>query len=112
MTVAVTMLKTVRSLLSTTMTSNIVNSHRSSGVRLVTRNVTGFMSPVFKNVPTAKTVTHAVAGVGGNKGSPMTNVMRTIILLLVLLFLVPLTRCVPVTYLTNMLIVISCGVDK
>lgn len=112
MTVAVTMLNTVRSLLSTAITSNIVNSGRSSGARLVTRNITGVTAPLFNNVPTAKTVTHAVTGVGGKKGAPMTNVIRTIMLLLVLLFLVPLTRCVPVTYLTNMLIVMSCGVDN
>lgn len=106
------MLKTVRSLLSTAMTSNIAKSGRSSGARLVTRKATGLVAPLFNNVPTAKTVTHAVAGVGGNNGAPMTNVVRTVILLLVLLFLVPLTRCVPVTYLTNMLIVMSCGVDR
>ncbi len=111
-TFAVTVLKTVRSLLSTVITSNIVNSGRSSGARLVNRNVTGVTSPFFKNVPTAKTVTHAVAGVGGKNQAPMTNVMRTVMLLLVLLLLKPLINCVPVTYLTNILIVMSCGVDN
>ncbi len=76
------------------------------------RNVTGVLYPVFNKVPTANTVTHAVAGVGGNKHAPVTNVVRTVILLLVFLLLVPLTRCVPVTYLTKILIVIDCGVDK
>lgn len=111
-TVAVTVLNTVRDLLSTAMTSNIVDSRRSSGARLVTRNLTGVTSPLFNKVPTANTVTHAVAGVGGNNGAPITNVVRTIMLLLVFLFLVPLTGCVPVTYLTNILIIISCNVDN
>lgn len=111
-TFAVTVLKTVRSLLSTAITSNIAKSGRGSGARLVTRKTTGVVMPIFNNVPIANTVTHAVAGVGGNKHAPITNVVRTVMLLLVLLFLNPLAGRVPVTYLTNILVVISCGVDR
>ncbi len=111
-TFAVTTLTTVRSLLSYIMSSEVVGSARGSGARLVTRNTNGVYSTLFNNVPTANTVTEATTGIGGNNESPVSNVIRTVILLLVLIILVPCTTLVPVPAVTTVLFIITCGVDR
>lgn len=111
-TFAVTILTTVRSLLSYIITSKVVGNGRHSSVRLMTRKTNGVTSTLFNKVPTAKTVTEATTGVGGKKHAPVTKVIRSVALIVILIMLVPCTKVVPVPAVTTVLFVITCGVYR
>ncbi len=104
---ALTNLNSVSALLASIITSGVAGARRGSGRRLVKRNVNGTITKLFYNIPNTKTAVQAIIGVGTKKHARLSKVFRTVLLLLVLLYLKPVIGCIPLSILTNVLVAIN-----
>lgn len=75
----------VSTLLATVVTSDVAHARDSPGGRLVNRKVNGLVSNLFNKVPNTNTAVNAIMGVRTKKHATLSNLLQTIVLLVIIL---------------------------
>ncbi len=103
--VTICLLGSIEGLLSATVADNMMGTRHNSNKELIGQGVGNLVSAMFGGVPVTGAVARTGVAVRSGARTPWTGMIHSVILLLVVLFLAPLAKYVPLSALAGILMV-------
>ncbi|GBU07338.1 C4-dicarboxylic acid transporter [Bacteroidales bacterium] len=103
----IAMLCAIQSLLSATVADGITGQRHKSNTELIAQGIGNIIVPIFGGIPVTGGIARTLTNISYGGRSPVAAIVNSITLLLILLFLGPLTEYIPMACLSGVLIVIS-----
>lgn len=110
MTIAV--LGAIESLLSATVADGVIGDHHNSNTELVAQGVANLASPLFGGIPATGAIARTMTNINNGGRTPVAGIIHAVVLLLILLFLSPLTRHIPMACLAGVLVIVSYNMSE
>jgi SulP family sulfate permease len=108
----IAMLGAIESLLSATVADGITGDKHNSNTELIAQGVANIIVPVFGGIPVTGAIARTMTNINNGGRTPMAGIIHALVLLLILLFLGPLTKHIPMACLAGVLIVVSYNMSE
>jgi len=108
----IAMLGAIESLLSAMVADGVINDHHDSNTELMAQGVANIIVPFFGGIPTTGAIARTMTNINNGGRSPVAGVIHAFVLLLILLFLGPLTKYIPMACLAGVLVVVSYNMSE
>jgi SulP family sulfate permease len=99
----------IESLLSATVADGMTGGRHRSDVELVAQGVANIGSALFGGIPATGAIARTATNIKSGGQSPVAGIVHALTLALVLLFLAPAARLIPLPALAGILVVVSIG---
>jgi len=109
MTIAV--LGAIESLLSATVADGVIDARHNSNTELIAQGIANIASPIFGGIPATGAIARTMTNINNGGRTPVAGIIHAIVLLLILLFLMPLARYIPMACLAGVLVMVSYGMS-
>lgn len=103
----VALLAAIESLLSATVADGMMGTRHKSNMELVAQGVANIGSAVFGGIPATGAIARTATNIKSGARTPVAGMIHAATLLLVLVFMSPLARLVPMACLAGILVVVS-----
>lgn len=103
----IAILGAIVSLLSATVADGAIGERHDSNTELVAQGIASIVVPFFGGIPPTGAIARTMTSINNGGRSPMAGIIHSVVLLIIFLFLGPLTAHVPVACLAGVLVVIS-----
>ena len=103
----IAMLGAIESLLSATVADGVVGDKHNSNTELIAQGAANIVSPIFGGIPVTGAIARTMTNINNGGRTPIAGVIHAIVLLLILLFLGPLTKHIPMACLAGVLVIVS-----
>lgn len=97
----------IESLMSATIVDGATGSKHNSNTELMAQGAANIVVPFFGGIPIAGVLARTMTNVNNGGRTPMSGMIHAVVLLLILLFLSPLTQHIPLACLAGILVVVS-----
>jgi sulfate permease, SulP family len=108
----IAMLGAIESLLSAMVADGVINDHHDSNTELMAQGVANIIVPFFGGIPTTGAIARTMTNINNGGRSPIAGIVHAFVLLLILLFLGPLTKYIPMACLAGVLVVVSYNMSE
>jgi SulP family sulfate permease len=108
----IAMLGAIESLLSATVADGITGDKQNSNTELIAQGAANLITPLFGGIPVTGAIARTMTNINNNGRTPVAGIIHAIVLLLILLFLGPLTKHIPMTCLAGVLIIVSYNMSE
>jgi SulP family sulfate permease len=108
----IAMLGAIESLLSATVADGITGDKQNSNTELIAQGVANLVTPLFGGIPVTGAIARTMTNINNGGRSPIAGIVHAVVLLLILLFLVPLTKHIPMACLAGVLIIVSYNMSE
>ncbi|MDR0966806.1 MAG: STAS domain-containing protein [Myxococcales bacterium] len=108
----IAMLGAIESLLSATVADGVTGDQHHSNTELIAQGLANMASPLFGGIPVTGAIARTMTNINNGGRTPIAGVVHAIVLLLILLFLGPLTKHIPMPCLAGVLIVVSYNMSE
>ncbi len=108
----IAILGAIVTLLSATMADGASGERHDSNMELVSQGVANMVVPFFGGIPVTGAVARTMTNIKNGGKSPISAIVHTVVLLLILLFLGGLTRHIPTACLAGVLAVVSYNMSE
>lgn len=108
----IAMLGAIESLLSAMVADGVINDHHDSNTELMAQGVANIIVPFFGGIPTTGAIARTMTNINNGGRTPVAGVIHAFVLLLILLFLGPLTKYIPMACLAGVLVVVSYNMSE
>lgn len=108
----IAVLGAIESLLSATVADGVIGDHHNSNTELIAQGVANLASPIFGGIPATGAIARTMTNINNGGRSPIAGIIHAIVLLLILLFLGPLTKHIPMACLAGVLIIVSYNMSE
>lgn len=108
----IAMLGAIESLLSATVADGVTGDKHNSNTELIAQGAANLIVPVFGGIPVTGAIARTMTNINNGGRTPMAGIIHAIILLLILLFLGPLTKHIPMSCLAGVLIIVSYNMSE
>ena len=108
----IAMLGAIESLLSATVADGVTGDRHNSNTELVAQGVANMVVPLFGGIPVTGAIARTMTNINNGGRTPVAGIIHAIVLLLILLFLGPLTRHIPMACLAGVLIIVSYNMSE
>ncbi len=100
-------LGSIESLLSAIVTDGVTGDTHNSNTELIAQGVANVVSPLFGGMPVTGAVARTMTNIGSGGSTPVSGIVHSVALLLVMLFLGSLTQHIPMACLGGVLVIVS-----
>ena len=105
--ITIAVLGAIESLLSATVADGVIGDHHDSNTELVAQGIANIISPIFGGIPATGAIARTMTNINNGGRSPIAGIVHAIVLLLILIFLMPLAKFIPMACLAGVLVVVS-----
>lgn len=102
----------VESLLSATVADGITGDKHNSNTELIAQGAANIVSPIFGGIPVTGAIARTMTNINNGGKTPVSGIIHSVVLLLVLLFLGSLTQHIPMACLGGILVVVSYNMSE
>jgi sulfate permease, SulP family len=103
----IAMLCAIESLLSATVADGVTGDKHNSNTELIAQGAANIITPLFGGIPVTGAIARTMANINNGGRTPIAGIIHTVVLMLILLFLGPLTKHIPMACLAGVLIIVS-----
>ncbi len=100
-------LGSIESLLSAIVSDGVTGDTHNSNTELIAQGVANIASPLFGGMPVTGAVARTMTNIGNGGTTPISGIVHSVSLLLVMLFLGSLTQHIPMACLGGVLVIVS-----
>lgn len=108
----IAMLGAIESLLSATVADGITGDKQNSNTELIAQGAANLVTPLFGGIPVTGAIARTMTNINNGGRTPIAGVVHAVVLLLILLFLGPLTKHIPMACLAAVLIIVSYNMSE
>jgi SulP family sulfate permease len=108
----IAMLGAIESLLSATVADGVTGDRHHSNTELIAQGAANIVAPVFGGIPVTGAIARTMTNINNGGRTPVAGIVHAAVLLLILLFLGPLTRHIPMACLAGVLIIVSYNMSE
>ena len=105
--ITIAVLGAIESLLSAAVADGVIGDRHDSNTELVAQGIANVVSPIFGGIPATGAIARTMTNINNGGRSPIAGIVHAIVLLLILLFLVPLAKYIPMACLAGVLVIVS-----
>lgn len=105
--ITIAVLGAIESLLSAAVADGVIGDRHNSNTELVAQGIANFVSPIFGGIPATGAIARTMTNINNGGRSPIAGIVHAIVLLLILLFLMPLAKYIPMACLAGVLVIVS-----
>lgn len=105
--ITIAVLGAIESLLSAAVADGVIGDRHDSNTELVAQGIANFVSPIFGGIPATGAIARTMTNINNGGRSPIVGIVHAIVLLLILLFLMPLAKYIPMACLAGVLVIVS-----
>lgn len=108
----IAMLGAIESLLSATVADGVIGNKHNSNTELIAQGAANLVVPFFGGIPVTGAIARTMTNINNGGRTPVAGIIHAIVLLLILLFLGPLTKHIPMACLAGVLIIVSYNMSE
>ncbi len=108
----IAMLGAIESLLSATVADGVTGDKHDSNTELIAQGVANIFTPLFGGIPATGAIARTMTNINNGGRSPVAGIIHAVVLLLILLFLIPLAKHIPMSCLAGVLIIVSYNMSE
>lgn len=105
--VTIAVLGAIESLLSATVADGVIGDRHDSNTELIAQGIANIVSPIFGGIPATGAIARTMTNINNGGRTPVSGIVHAVVLLLILLFLMPLTQYIPMACLAGVLVIVS-----
>lgn len=102
----------IESLLSGKVADGVTGDKMNSNMELVAQGAANIIVPLFGGIPVTGAIARTMTNINNGGRSPVAGIIHAVVLLLILLFLVDLTKHIPMACLAGILVVVSYNMSE
>ncbi len=110
--ITIALLGAIESLLSATVADGVTGERHDSNVELIAQGAANVIVPMFGGIPVTGAIARTMTNINNGGRTPVSGVIHAVVLLLILLFLGPLTRHIPMACLAGVLVIVSYNMSE
>lgn len=108
----IAMLGAIESLLSATVADGVIGKKHNSNTELIAQGAANIIVPIFGGIPVTGAIARTMTNINNGGRTPVAGLIHAVVLLLILLFLGPLTKHIPMACLAGVLIMVSYNMSE
>ncbi|MDR0574001.1 MAG: sulfate permease [Tannerella sp.] len=108
----IALLGAIESLLSATVADGVTGKKHDSNTELIAQGAANIVVPIFGGIPVTGAIARTMTNINNGGRTPIAGIIHAIVLLLILLFLGPLTKHIPMACLAGVLIIVSYNMSE
>jgi SulP family sulfate permease len=108
----IAILGAIESLLSATVADGVIGKKHNSNTELIAQGAANIIVPIFGGIPVTGAIARTMTNINNGGKTPVAGIIHAVVLLLILLFLGPLTRHIPMACLAGVLIIVSYNMSE
>lgn len=108
----IAILGAIESLLSATVADGVTGDKHNSNTELIAQGAANVIVPLFGGIPVTGAIARTMTNINNGGRTPVAGIIHAIVLLLILLFLGPLTKHIPMACLAGVLIIVSYNMSE
>lgn len=110
--VTIAVLGAIESLLSATVADGVTGDKHDSNQELIAQGAANIVTPLFGGIPATGAIARTMTNINNGGRTPVAGIIHAVVLLLILLFLSPLTRHIPMACLAGVLVIVSYNMSE
>ena len=110
--ITIAVLGAIESLLSATVADGVTGDKHNSNTELIAQGAANIIVPIFGGIPVTGAIARTMTNINNGGRTPVAGIIHAIVLLLILLFLGPLTKHIPMACLAGVLIIVSYNMSE
>jgi len=103
----IAMLGAIESLLSAAVADGVTGDRQNSNTELIAQGAANLVTPLFGGIPVTGAIARTMTNINNGGRTPVAGIVHAIVLLLILLFLGPLTKHIPMACLAGVLVIVA-----
>jgi SulP family sulfate permease len=108
----IALLGAIESLLSATVADGVTGDRHNSNTELMAQGAANIIVPIFGGIPVTGAIARTMTNINNGGRSPVAGIIHALVLLMILLFLGPLTKHIPMACLAGVLIIVSYNMSE
>lgn len=108
----IAMLGAIESLLSATVADGVTGDRHHSNTELIAQGAANIIVPIFGGIPVTGAIARTMTNINNGGRTPIAGIIHAVVLLLILLFLGPLTKHIPMACLAGVLVIVSYNMSE
>jgi len=108
----IAILGAIESLLSAMVADGVIGSKHDSNTELMAQGVANIVTPLFGGIPATGAIARTMTNINNGGRTPVAGLIHAVVLLLILLFLGPLTKYIPMACLAGVLVVVAYNMSE
>lgn len=108
----IAILGAIESLLSAMVADGVIGDRHDSNTELMAQGVANIIVPFFGGIPCTGAIARTMTNINNGGRTPIAGIIHAVVLLLILLFLGPLTKFIPMACLAGVLVVVSYNMSE
>jgi SulP family sulfate permease len=108
----IAMLGAIESLLSATVADGITGDNQNSNTELIAQGTANIITPLFGGIPVTGAIARTMTNINNGGRTPVAGIVHAVILLLILFFLGPLTKHIPMACLAGVLVIVAYNMSE
>ncbi|MCD7973001.1 MAG: sulfate permease [Candidatus Azobacteroides sp.] len=108
----IAILGAIESLLSATVADGVTGDKHNSNTELMAQGVANIVTPLFGGIPATGAIARTMTNINNGGRTPVAGIIHALVLLLILLFLGPLTKHIPMACLAGVLIIVAYNMSE
>lgn len=108
----IAILGAIESLLSATVADGVTGDRHNSNTELIAQGVANLVVPFFGGIPATGAIARTMTNINNGGRTPVAGLIHAVVLLLILLFLGPLTKHIPMACLAGVLVIVSYNMSE
>ena len=105
--VTIAILGAIESLLSATVADGVTGCRHDSNAELMGQGLANMVTPLFGGIPATGAIARTMTNIDNGGKTPIAGIIHSIVLLLILLFLMPLAKHIPMACLAGILVMVA-----
>ena len=108
----IAVLGAIESLLSATVADGVTGHKHNSNTELIAQGTANIIVPFFGGIPATGAIARTMTNINNGGKTPVAGLIHAAVLLLILLFLGPLTKHIPMACLAGVLVIVSYNMSE
>ncbi|KGN97182.1 sulfate permease [Porphyromonas macacae] len=108
----IAMLAAIESLLSASVADGVIGEQHDSNTELIAQGMANVVIPFLGGIPVTGAIARTMTNINNGGRTPVAGIIHAFVLLLILLFLSPLTKHIPMACLAGVLVVVSYNMSN
>lgn len=105
--ITIAVLGAIESLLSAAVADGVTGDRHNSNTELIAQGVANLVTPLFGGIPATGAIARTMTNINNGGRTPVAGIVHAVVLLLILLFLMPLAKYIPMACLAGVLVMVS-----
>ncbi len=110
--ITIALLGGIESLLSAVVADGMISGNHRSNTELIAQGIANIVTPFFGGIPATGAIARTATNIKNGGRTPIAGIIHALTLLLIMLFIGPLAKLIPMSCLAGILIVVSYNMSE